>query len=81
MLGNNLDIVYPDGSRSVESVGYNNVINWNDPNLIPTPSPTPQQTTSSPFHATSVYFYAIVACLLVLVAVAALVLKFRKRSG
>ena len=61
MYPNNLDIVYPDGSQSLESAGYGNVIYWNDTRLIPnmpiiqspspilppsTPSPTPQQETS-----------------------------------
>jgi hypothetical protein len=81
MYGNNLDIVYPDGSQSIQSVGYHSVIYWNDSRLIPTPSPNPQQVTSLLFYATSVYFYAIVASIIVAVAAAITVLKFRKRRN
>jgi len=90
MYGNNLDVVYPDGSRTIESVGYNNIIYWNDTRLIPnipiiqsptpvTPSPHPQQVTSLLFYATTIYLYSIAASIMVAVAVfAVLVLKFRK---
>jgi hypothetical protein len=95
MDSNNLDIVYPDGSRSIESVGYGNVIYWNNTKLIPnmpiiqspspilppTPSPTPKQETSLLFYPTTVYIYAIVVGILVAVAVAITVLKFRKRRN
>ncbi|MGD0994520.1 MAG: hypothetical protein ABR909_03230 [Candidatus Bathyarchaeia archaeon] len=77
MDGNNLDIVYP--SPTLESAGYQSIIYWNDTRLIPTPSPQPQQGTSLPFYATTVYLYAIAASILVVVAVAITVLKFRKR--
>ena len=77
MDGNNLDIVYP--SLALESAGYHSIIYWNDPALIPTPSPNSQQDTSLPFYATSVYLYAIAASIIVAVAVAITVLKFRKR--
>jgi hypothetical protein len=94
MYPNSLDIVYPDGSRSIESVGYCNVIYWNDTRLIPnmpiiqspspilppsTPSPTPQQETPLLSYPTTVYIYAIAAGILIAVAVAITVLKFRKR--
>ena len=78
MDGNNLDIVYP--SQTLESAGYHNIIYWNDTRLIPTPSPHSQQDTSLPFYATTVYLYAIAASILVAVAVATTVLKFRKRA-
>ena len=81
--GNNLDIVYPDGSQSVESAGYHNVVYWNDTTLIAsisaTPSPHSQQDTSLPFYATTVSLYAIAAS--IIVAVAITFLKFRKRNG
>jgi len=81
--GNNLDIVYPDGSQSVESAGYQNVIYWNDTTLIAsisaTPSPQPQQNTSLPFYATTVSLSAIAAS--IIAAVAITFLKFRKRNG
>jgi hypothetical protein len=86
MCGNNLDIVYPDGPQTIESVGYRNIIYWNDTRLIPnmppmqspspilpsTPSPHPQQDTF-------LLFYAIATSIIVVVAVATTVLKFRKR--
>jgi hypothetical protein len=79
MYGNNLDIVYPDGSRTVESVGYHSIIYWNDTRLIPTPSTQAQQDTPLPFYATTVYLYAIAASIPIAVAVALTGLKFRKR--
>ena len=81
--GNNLDIVYPDGSQPVESAGYQDVINWNDTTLIAsisaTPSPQSQQNTSLPFYATSVSLSAIAAS--IIAAVSITFLKFRKRNG
>ncbi|MGA3291189.1 MAG: hypothetical protein ABSD42_13230 [Candidatus Bathyarchaeia archaeon] len=77
MDGSNLDVVYP--SETLESAGYHNIIYWNNTKLIPTPSPQSQQDTSLPFYATTVYLYAIAASILVAVAVAFTVLKFRKR--
>ncbi|MGD0202795.1 MAG: hypothetical protein ABSC20_02670 [Candidatus Bathyarchaeia archaeon] len=77
MNGNNLDIVYP--SQTLESAGYKSIIYWNDTRLIPTTSPQPQQHTSSPFYANTVYLYVIATSILVAVAVAITVLKFRKR--
>ncbi len=34
IFGDNLDIVYPDQLQTIESMGYKNVIFWNDPRLI-----------------------------------------------
>ncbi|MGA3110425.1 MAG: hypothetical protein ABSE15_00145 [Candidatus Bathyarchaeia archaeon] len=79
MDGNNLDIVYP--SQALEYAGYNSIIYWNDTALIPTSSLNPQQTAPSPFYANSVYFYAAAASIIVAVAIAATVLKFRKKSS
>jgi len=59
MYGSNLDIVYPDGPRTIESVGYHNVIYWNDTRLIPnlppiqSPSPILRSSTSSTEQPTS----------------------------
>ena len=75
MDGNNLDIVYP--SLALESAGYHSIIYWNDPALIPTPSPDLQQASSLPFYATPVYFYVTAAGILVAAAVAMTALKFR----
>ena len=74
MDGNNLDIVYP--SQTLESAGYQSIIYWNNTELIPTPLPTSQPLL---FYATSVYLYAAVASILVAVAVAITVSKFKKR--
>ena len=45
IFGNNLDIVYPDQLQKIESLGYQNVIFWNDPRLLsnapPIQSPPP----------------------------------------
>ncbi len=76
MDGNKLDIVYP--SQALESAGYHTIIYWNDTTLIPTPLPNPQDN-SLLFYANSIYLYATVASIIVAVAVAITVLKFRKR--
>ncbi len=77
MDGDKLDIVYP--SPTLESAGYHSVIEWNDPTLIPTPSPTPQKNGFPPFYTTTIYFYAVVAGL-VAAAVVFTALKFKKRD-
>ena len=79
MDGNNLDIVYP--SQALESVGYNSIVYWNDTALIPTSSPNPQQSASSSLYSNSVYLYATAASIIIAVAIAATVLKFRKKSS
>ncbi len=35
MLGSKLDIIYPDSNGTVGSVGYKNVIYWNDNTIVP----------------------------------------------
>ena len=78
MYGNNLDIVYPDGSQPLGSAGYHSLVYWNDTRLIPTQSPTLQQGSSLPFYESTVWLSVIAAGILVAVAVAFTVLKFRK---
>jgi hypothetical protein len=40
--GNKLDIIYDDGTHySARYYGYQNVIYWDDPSLLPTPTPSP----------------------------------------
>jgi len=79
MDGNNLDIVYP--SQALESVGYNRIVYWNDTALIPASSPNPQQSASSSLYSNSVYLYATAASIMIAVAIASTVLKFRKKSS
>jgi hypothetical protein len=87
IFGNNLDVVYPDNLRTFESLGYRNVIYWNDSRLISSlpsmQSPSPAQN-SSPEHPsmppnlhrdTSVLFYAIAASILFAIVVVTIVLK------
>jgi hypothetical protein len=93
IFGNNLDIVYPDNLRTIESIGYRNVIYWNDSRLVsnlpPIQSPSPaqnvptEQPTLSPHlqQDTSVQFYAIAASLLVAIAFGTIVLKFKIRTS
>jgi hypothetical protein len=87
IFGNNLDIVYPDGPRTIESIGYRNVVYWNDsrliPDLLPITSPDPvqnvptKQPTPSPHlqQDTLLPFYLIVASILVAITVGFTVLK------
>jgi hypothetical protein len=52
MIGNKLDIIYPDTPQPISTLGYGSVVYWNDSRLIPpdwpnlptTPSPSPTQT-------------------------------------
>lgn len=88
VFGNNLDIVYPDASRTIESVGYSNVVYWNDSRLISnltattSPNGSVVQATQSPEYKqnSSSTFYVIAACVLAtFVAVeTVLMLKIRR---
>ncbi len=94
ICGKNLDIVYPDGLQAVQSLGYKSIIYWNDTRLIPE-APTmqsPSPILSSTAHRTSqdiswlsypimIYIYAIAAGILVTIAVAMSVLKFKRKRG
>jgi hypothetical protein len=86
----------PDGPRTVESVGYQNVISWNDSELLskilnkpsasPTLSPQTEQPTSSPgsqqnVSLLGVYLIAISGSIVVAVSVGTILLKFKKRSN
>ena len=44
MLGPRLDIVYPRENQTVESIGYERVIYWNDPELVPYAQIIPSQS-------------------------------------
>jgi hypothetical protein len=46
-LGSNLDIIYPNGNQPVESLGYKNLIYWNDSNTIPDMPTMPPQTAAT----------------------------------
>ena len=43
MFGPSLDIVYPRVNQTVESIGYKNVMYWNDTRLIPDAPAMPLQ--------------------------------------
>ena len=95
ICGNNLDIVYPDGSQTVQSIGYKRIIYWNDTSLIPnvpaTQSPSPiissttpqrnQQDSSWLSYPIMIYIYAIAAGILVAFAITNSVLKVKKKKG
>jgi hypothetical protein len=88
MFGPNLDILYPNENQTVESLGYQNVIYWNDTSIIPHMPTMPPQTAATsvraPQPATSPYvttieLYAIVASIVVALAVVGAVLRVRRR--
>ncbi|MGD0645537.1 MAG: hypothetical protein ABSA75_11590 [Candidatus Bathyarchaeia archaeon] len=89
-FGTNLDMVYPNGPQTSESLGYRNILYWNDTRLIPTPtpSPSPVQSVSSnqstapsqPQKDLPLLFYATAIGIIVAVAVVTTVLRFRKRD-
>jgi len=96
IFGPNLDIVYPDANRTVESAGYKNIIYWNDTRLIPDAPSMPLQNEAgnesawqlqkptpqnpSSLESNSTSIYAAGICALALAAVALPVLKFRKNK-
>lgn len=44
MFGPQLDIVYPRANQTVESIGYQNIMYWNDTRLIPDSPAMPPQS-------------------------------------
>ena len=96
MFGPELDIIYPQADQTVESIGYENVLYWNDTGLIPYAQPIPSQspagnesawqlptpTPSAPpiSGLNSIEFYVFGIGILILVAVFASVRKLRKTS-
>ena len=46
-FGTNLDVIYPTINQTVESLGYKNVIYWNDTDVIPNMPPMPPQTAAT----------------------------------
>jgi hypothetical protein len=44
MFGPQLDIVYPRADQTVESIGYQNIMYWNDTRLIPDSPAMPPQS-------------------------------------
>ena len=46
MFGPNLDILYPRVNQTVESIGYQNVMYWNDTRLIPDAPAMPPQSAA-----------------------------------
>jgi hypothetical protein len=88
MFGPNLDILYPNGNQTAKSLGYQNVIYWNDTSIIPSMPTMPPQTAATSVHApqlttlnvTTIELYAIVASIVVALAVAGAVLRIRRRQ-
>jgi hypothetical protein len=98
MFGTNLDIIYPGGNQTPESLGYKNVIYWNDtsmaPNMpaMPPQKPavstytlpltaSPQQGASQNTYFTTIELYTIAVCILIAIAVAGVLLRFRRRQS
>jgi hypothetical protein len=85
MFGPNLDVLYPDGNQTIKSLGYQNVIYWNDTNIVPNMPVMPPQTAATSVRApqptspyvTTIELYAIVASIVVALAVAGAVLRVR----
>ena len=88
IFGNNLDIVYPEANQTLESVGYKNVIYWNDTRLIPTLPPTQSpdfqqtaQSTLSPRPEQDAFLpaYVVAVSVLIGVVVGGSVFKFKMK--
>ena len=76
--GENLDIVYPDGPKNIQSLGYQNVYYWNETkpisngtSPISSEAPTVQPTSNnqSGFSISEVYVFSSSVAAIVLVAV------------
>jgi hypothetical protein len=96
MFGPSLDIVYHSVNQTVESVGYKNVLYWNDTRLLPdSPSMPPQKaagnesawqlktpTSKNPpsFDPNLTSTYAAGICISVFAAVSISVLRLRKNK-
>jgi hypothetical protein len=52
MIGANLDITYPDTSKPISSLGYQLIVYWNDPRLIPPDWPNIPQISYPPETST-----------------------------
>jgi hypothetical protein len=79
--GYNLDIVYPNGTYPVESLGYRNVFYWNDPRLadIPMASATIFATDSQKdLSLLEMYVFSGTAAALAVVAFVTMFLKFKR---
>jgi hypothetical protein len=87
MLGPNLDILYPNANQTPKSLGYQNVIYWNDTKMIPYMPTMPPQTAASSVRtppvsfSTTIELYAIVASIVVALAIAGAVLRGRRLSA
>lgn len=81
--GNNFDIVYPNGTNPVESVGYKDIFYWNDPRLVDTPitSATATATTTDSQKGISpleMYVFSGTATILAVIVVVVVLLRFKR---
>jgi hypothetical protein len=84
----NLDIVYPDGPQTIQSMGYQNIYSWNDKILTdnaspPSPTVTVQTTATSSdpergFPMLEIYLVATAGGIIAVVAVAITSMKIVK---
>ncbi len=77
----NLDIIYPDGPQSIETIGYQNVYYWNDTQLAGTPTSSPEPTAYEPlsFYLPPIYYFVIAAAILATALAFASTMRYRKK--
>jgi len=96
MIGPNLDIIYPPEGQTIEQIGYENILYWNDPGLIPNAQQMPSQKpagnesawqlhTPTPTHPPdsnqySVGFYLLAVGILISVALFVSVRTIKKKQ-
>jgi len=91
MFGQKLDILYSDANETAKSLGYQNVIYWNDTTIIPNMPSMPAQSPAvgsyelkTPkidlSYATTLVLYGVVVGILISLAVTGSVLMFRKQK-
>jgi hypothetical protein len=79
--GYNLDIVYPNGTYPVESLGYRDVFYWNDSRLADSPVASATDSLGNSQKGLSgfeIYVFLVTTAIVAIVAVATMFFKFKK---
>jgi hypothetical protein len=86
-FGQDLDMVYPDSSQSIDSLGYGRVLTWNSQQLsdstatpTQTASPNPSSSSMQNSFQTEFYLLAGIAGFAVVAVVSVAVLKLRRKT-
>lgn len=93
MFGQKLDILYANGNVPIRTLGYQNLIYWNDTTIIPNipnmPAASPAVSSyqaqfpkiGSPSTTVTLLLYGVVIGIVVSLVATSIALRFRKRSN